>query len=447
MHIILMMKNKHNIFLSRKENNDLQNIDNIYSIKNISKFILFIESYRDIIYSVCSFLTSIDSFVNNFTIDFIEIISQNIFQMQNKDNVYANGIFFNIFESLVYCIFNIKEPFINFSDEILFDFLNKIQLFSNIIMKVNIELNLTLKNILFLSDFLSIKEAFVQNEIKLKENLNIYLNILQKEINLYLIPQFIKIEKVNDNQNIINEEFLFLKKNLSKIKEYHNIISKLLHNKIRISKEEKYRIYILNIIFSDNLFIIKNKIIFETLLKKYTICPEDNDKNDDYNENEENEINNDNNDNDGEIFLSELTENKNNLIINYLNEQNNECFEEILLSLYDGKLINYFENKQTEEDKVLNQSFQIFKKCIKYIEKEGCKITNNKLAILYCISFIKYYCYHLGKILIDKTKSEIYDFLREINDFLSEKSEGDQPKKFRKIINIYIKSNLFHVNL
>ena len=431
------------LFLSRKENNELQNnnnFDNIYSIKTISKFVLFIESYRDIIYSVCSFLTSIDSYVNSFITDFIEIMSQNIFQKQNNDHAYANGIFFNIFESLVYCFFSIKEPFINFSDEILFDFLNKIQLFSNVIMKINIELGLALKNILFLSDFFIIKKAFVQNEIKLKENLNIYLNILQKEINLYLIPQFIKIEKINDNQNIIYEEFSFLKEKLSKIKEYHNIISRIFLNKIRISKDENYRINILNIIFSDNLFIINNKIIFDTLLNKYGICPEDKDKNDDYNENEdeENEINDDNNDNDGEVFLSELIENKNNVIINYLNEQNNECFDEILLSLYDGKLINYFKNKKNEEDKILNQSFQIFKKCIEYIEKEDCKIANNKLAILYCISFIKYYCYHLGKIIIEKTKSEIYDFFREIFDFLSEKSEGDQPKKFRKVIKIYI---------
>ena len=93
---------------------------------------------------------------------------------------------------------------------------------------------------------------------------------------------------------------------------------------------------------------------------------------------------------------------KNNLIIKFLNETNNECLDEILLSLFDAKLSLYFENKKTQENLILNQSFEIFKKCVNYVEDKNCNITNDKLAFLYCISYIKYYCFYLTKIINDE---------------------------------------------
>ena len=38
-----------------------------------------------------------------------------------------------------------------------------------------------------------------------------------------------------------------------------------------------------------------------------------------------------------------------------------------IISLFDGKFSLYFENKQTQENLILNQSFNIFKKCVNYI--------------------------------------------------------------------------------
>ena len=444
------------LFLSQTKNNNFENMENnenIYSIKNISKFILFIESYKDIIYPICSFLFTMDSYINNFINDFIKILSSETFKMKDNTLAYVNDIFFNIFESIVYCFFNYENPFKDFSDEQLNNFLNEVSVFSNIIMKANIELRLTLKNILFLSDFLQIKESLNRNGISLKDNLHLYLNILKKEIKTYLIPQYTNVEneeKANDNENVIDEEFSFLKEKLSQLKEYPNIISKLLYNKIRISKEEKYRIKILKILFSNNLFIIKIKIIFDILLSKYNICPIDKDENEDNIENEEEEDKESegNNDYDGEMFLSELSENKNDSIIEYLNKTDNECFDEILLSLFDGKFVTYFQNKKKAEEKVLNQSFEIFKKCILHIENKDCKISGNKLGFLYCISFIKYYCFHFGKILIDEDYQNIFkDEIYAIYSFLNEKSEGTIQKKFREVIKIYILKviNLIHI--
>ena len=86
--------------------------------------------------------------------------------------------------------------------------------------------------------------------------------------------------------------------------------------------------------------------------------------------------------------------------------------------------------KKKAEDLVLNQSFEIFKKCVNYIENKKCQILNNKLGFLYCISYIKYYSYHFAKIVFNEefqnlNKNEIYIFL-------------NTSSNFRKVIKIYI---------
>ena len=76
-----------------------------------------------------------------------------------------NDIFFNLFESMVYCIINLKIKF----DEIFVQnfklFLNEIKILSHISTKFNIELSVTLKQILYLFDFVEVKEIFNKNGI------------------------------------------------------------------------------------------------------------------------------------------------------------------------------------------------------------------------------------------------------------------------------------------
>ena len=438
------------LFLSRDEENNKKNEENEierndmkFSIENISKFVLFIESYKQYIYTICEFICSINLKINNFIKDLLSKLSLKQFKIKNKNISYVNDIFFNIFESILYCIININIKFEEFSDDDFDKFLNEIKIFSNVLMKVNIELRLTLKQLLYLLDFIQVREIFGKYGIPLKHNLQSYLNILQKESEQILIPDYLNKEIENKNIDIINEEFSFLTQKLSHLKDYPQLIGKLLNNKIKISKDEKYRMRLIKISLSNNLFITKVKNIFEILLKKYTICPlnknktniaqnkKSNEENngeeeEDEEEEEENEFDKDGT---GEIFLSHLEEDKNNLIIKYLNEINNLCIDEILLSLFDGKFTLYFENKKPE-DLILNQSFDIFKKCVKYIEnKKYDNFKINKLGFLYCISYIKYYCYNFAKIIYSEeyqnlNKNEILSFLRDSN--------------FKKVIKIYI---------
>ena len=323
-----------------------------FSIENISKFVLYIESYKNYIYPLCEFICSIDLNVNNFIEDFISKISLYQFKTKNINLLYVNGIFFNIFESAIYCILNINKNFKDFSDDNFEKFLNDINLFANILIKANIELRLTLKQFLYLLDFIHVKEIFGKNGIQLKENLQTYLNFLQKENEFYLIPDYLDIKNENKNEDIIKDEFKFLKNKLKNLKEYPELIAKLLNNKIKISKDEEYRLKLLNISFSNNLFIIKTKNIFEILLKKFKLCPIYKNKNKFKEQNieedeEEEEEDNYNGDETGEIFLSQLEEEKDNLIIKFLNETNNLCLDEILLSLFEGKFTLFFEKKKS----------------------------------------------------------------------------------------------------
>ena len=138
-----------------------------------------------------------------------------------------------------------------------------------------------------------------------------------------------------------------MKQTITQEKKYLELISKLLDNKLKISKEENYKIKILKIILSNNLFIIRNKIIFENILSKYDICPINQDNNnDEINQLEEIEFDSDGI---GEIFLSQITEDENNFIIKFLNENGNTCLDEILLSIFDGEFTNYFESKKIKK--------------------------------------------------------------------------------------------------
>ena len=404
--ILDFFKSLFQLFIRREEkgyqNLEEEQKEDIYisfSIENISKFVLYIESYKTYLYPLCEFICSIDLNVNNFIEDFILKVSLNQFKIKNINLSIINGIFFNIFESATYCIHNINKDFKDFSDDDFEKFLNNIKLFSNILVKANIELRLTLKQLLYLLDFIQVKEIFGKNGIQLKENMQTYLKYLQKENEFYLIPDYLNSKKENYNEDIINDEFTFLKNKLNILKEYPELIAKLLNNKMKISKDEEYRLKLLNISFSNNLFIIKNKNIFEIILKRFKLCPINKNKDKEKNIEEDEEEEEYDGDETGEIFLSQLEEEQDNLIIKFLNKTNNLCLDEILLSLFDGKFTLFFENKK-KADLILNQSFDIFKKCVNYIENKKYKISNNnKLGFLYCISYIKYYSYNFAKIV------------------------------------------------
>ena len=152
---------------------------------------------------------------NKFIEGLVSKISQKQFKIKNRNISYVNDIFFNIFESTIYCILNINKKFEDFSDDDFYKFLNDIKLFSNVLMKANIDLDLILKQFLYILDFIQVKEVFHKNGIPLKENMQKYLNLFQKDNEIILMPNYLDYKNEIKNLDIINDEFSFLKNKIS----------------------------------------------------------------------------------------------------------------------------------------------------------------------------------------------------------------------------------------
>jgi len=433
--IISFFDNLFYLFTNKKEK----------TLNNLAKFSLYIESYKEYIYILTEFIYYMDNYINGFLNTFNELIKSEVFEivdkkMYNDKNLkYVNNIFFNLFESVVCCILSIKN-YRELSDEIFDAMMKEIKVFQLNLIRINNELFLMLKQIFYLNDLVLVYGHLIKNGMKLKENLIIYHDMLISEDNKYLLGKAIS------NDNIINEEFDFLSKSFSKTKDYSDLIVQLILNKIKISDNKQYREQILSILCSKNSFIINSKVILESILKSYKLYPVDgandhqwnDDENDDniYNMNENDSNDNYEFDNDDEDMLMPflLRLHEDNCIINKLNSVDSICLDEILLSIFDKNFSTYFNNKKTSKnDLILNQSFLLFKKSVEYIEENECEITkHNKLGILYCISYIKYYCYYLSKIVWEEKQDQIDKEL--IFEFIDRQSEY----KFRKIIKIYI---------
>jgi len=452
------------------ETDNMEN-DQELNIKNLIGFILFIECYKDYIYSLCKYVNMMEQHFNNFQTNYISIISQKIFKCKNTNISCVNNLLFNLFESFIYCVLTQQEfNSSNMSTELL----NEIESIFNEMTIINNELRLTLKQILYLNDLVLVTEFFKKNDISLKENLIPYIKLLKKENEHYLIRE-------NNNKSMLkklfkkdpmDEEFDFLKKfaDIEKTdrKKHDDLIIKILNNKIKISKDEKYREKLINIICSNDSLIINSKTIFNLILKRFTLCPinrtneiQENSSNnivENSNSNEydyingedgasENSYYDDNSDNsdfeysddedDGFVFLSEFEKEKSNSIIKKINKTKNRSLDEVLLSLFDKEFLKYFDMKKSNETKIFSQSLEIFKKCVDYIEKEKAQIkNNNKIAILYCISYIKIYCYYLSETIHKDEKDELPIY--EITDFLNSSSSSSSSSSFRNVIKIYI---------
>ena len=101
--ILDFFKSLFELFIKREEkgynNIEEEHKEDIYisfSIENISKFVLYIESYKTYIYPLCEFISSLDLNVNNFIEDFILKISLNQFKIKNYRRFYIKNFFKSI---------------------------------------------------------------------------------------------------------------------------------------------------------------------------------------------------------------------------------------------------------------------------------------------------------------------------------------------------------------
>ena len=153
----------------------------------------------------------------------------------------------------------------------------------------------------------------------------------------------------------------------------------------------------------------------------------------------------------------ECIKNCNKLYINLINNYKNEVLNEIILKVFENYFILYFEsitNLSKEEIELnfpkyfegyknnnkinptfilLDKSFELFKKCINFLDdiykktfKNDKDVINNELLCkLYCISYIKIYLF--------KTISLNFDNYENIDEIIRV-LEGNENNNFRKIL-------------
>ncbi|ORX81683.1 hypothetical protein BCR32DRAFT_244734 [Anaeromyces robustus] len=521
--ILKFFNTLYKIFISKKINeNNYEKID--LSFENILKFVLFLEFYKDYIFIIVEFISFMELYIKNYIKNITQIILEKEFKSSSDINI-IQFIFYNILEPVVYCKLKIEEELPKENIELIF---NKLNSFSQIIMNIKHEFYIKdIKLIYYLFDFIKFQEICSKSGILLDDNLENHLKILKQEANTYILIMN------NNNKNnssitdetlifsmekLIEKEFNFLDKTLkenSNVENYSDFIVCLINNKIKIIKTDKYRLILLKKLCSNNKFISKSKIIFQTILNQFNICPlnirlynNNKDSNENKNRNEKNnnknsdnedinsgssdyynsESNNDNNecssnedinsgssdfyisesnndnsnnecssdedsnsenssnesinnnrnneDNNNISFIKQIQKNKNSEIIKFLNKTNNMYLDGILMSFFETEFLYCLEY----ENNNLKNLYDQFKTFINYIEENyednNFKIKNdNKLCILYSVSYIKYFCFYYTKFIYDNfdkekiKKDDIISFL---------KNSSEQKRQFRKIVKIYI---------
>ena len=403
------------------ESPNYKNNDQSLNLETIAKFILFIESYKECIYILCEFICSISKHFKTFLDYYINYITK-IFNNDYDMILGSNAMFFKLYESVIYCFFSIKIKFNNLSDNNFNEFIMDLSNFYQNLEKVNIELGLKLKQLLYLFDFIQVKNALIKQRIPLKDNLHQYVPILLEEINHFSPPFSTKTSNIDNqpvnnkemkNENPINTKYKFLRKILHNDSSYGDLIVKLINNELKISKNKDYIKILLEILCSNSLFINKSKIIFKSLFKKLDLFPSS-------------EL---------DMNIISIKNEKYKLITEFLNQNNNPCLDEILISIFDEKIMKNNELIRLNNEEMVTTHLKVFKDSIEYIDdREHCNITNNnRLIFLYCISYTKYYSYQFCKLLSSNSnKDDIKLLIYNINNVLIDSTP------FKKIIKLYI---------
>ncbi|ORX47098.1 hypothetical protein BCR36DRAFT_356114, partial [Piromyces finnis] len=388
---------------------------NNYTKKNVAKFVLFIVSFKDYLMGLTEYIDYFNS-LSKFDVKTINLIYIGKSEISREIQ-----IIYNLYECTFNHILNLEEWFNNndVSIQSIDLFTEKLKELRDLSMKTSFKLKLEFKQLFYIQDFIYVKEAFNDTIVSLKSYLSYYLGILKKENEHFNLHYYYLLGNANDH--LIEEEFNFLKEKLPSY-IYETLVVKLINNKINECKDDKYQSQLLKTVCSQEGNIFKFKNFFKSLFNKYTIFKYKNKNN-----NNNNDVPNDLN---GFNFLELQNDRNINSIFKYLNQTTNYLVDEVLISVFNDYVINYFDSQYDDEDKILKQSFLLFKKFVTYIEVNKCEITGkNKINILFTISYIKCYCFHLCNILhkegaTNLNLSQVFEFLDKTN--------------LNKIVKIYI---------
>jgi hypothetical protein len=241
--------------------------------EDICNKILWIESNSEIIFKLIEIYNYLSEFIHDLLNEIKKIIDSGVIKYEvsersPKKKKEANEAIYLVFESLLFLILN--NELISKEEENkvkFFEFLQIIKQLYDITNQVELNLILFSKHIFTIFIFLTIINNL--NKYQLGEHKTI-LKIIEylNDENKYLESK--EINKVSEK---LLEEYNYLKELLYEKEDFPDLIITILLAKAKQSREKQFRKTILEIIFSENSFILKSKNIIILVLDAYEFDP------------------------------------------------------------------------------------------------------------------------------------------------------------------------------
>ena len=448
------------IFLIKSYNKDLSQIEEFIFLLINKRFpdkkedifvdicdkLLWIESNSEIIIKLIDIYNYLSEFIDDL-LDKIKaiidsgVVKYEVSERSPKNKKEANEAIYLIFESLLIVILNNELINNKQGDKVkFFQFLQTVKQLYDIANQVELNLILYSKHIFTIFVFLSIVNCL--NKYQLGEH-EILLKIIEmlNEENKFLEEK--EIDKVSDK---LKEEYNLLKELLYEKEDFPDLIITISLAKAKQSREKKFRKAILEIIFSENSFILKSKNVLILILSAYQFEPEELRIDED-----DLALKEDETDKEQKQRINKLKADKKNILINeymsfnndaddilsLIEEKQNNVLDEILFDHFDS-LINEFFLYLNDDEKLFEISIEYFKKNILSLEKifnnENTDEFNYKhITLLYSITYIKNYLSNFVDILYDNQRFQDIGSCARILNILNEKKDA-----IRKMLKIYI---------
>ena len=288
---------------------------------------------------------------------------------------------------------------------------------------------------IYLNEMYIIDELIKIYDILVKKNKLTLNSIDEISRNLKENNDIIQSNEENKQQRLIQNIFnlidLIKKYLIDEDREYYNLLNYIFFKEIKKISEINYRIAIFKQMVTDNEMILNINEILKILLKPMISTSKEKLKNF------------------KDLHLNFLNENNNeilNIIENELNPSNpnNQLLESLIYffekvsHIYLNYFLNSKENNLLEEEPL--EIFLILAKFLQDLDKFGKKMkyNNKNLTKLFCISYIKSFCFIFIS-LINKKSSKLLNQLKIINEIKT-------LKGMQKIIILYIYKIIYNQN-
>ena len=396
--------------------------ENIIDINNTLIKIIWIESNINYILNLLKIIEYALAIFDNDEIKLYNIIECFIFKEGNLHykSIEMNKCYYILLLSILYCIFDSNKTQLKRKNEIEYYYYS-LKKMNDIIKNLIEDLSISLNEIYVIDFFIKLLKFFK------KYNSFEKIYTIKKNIrdNTFIIHADLNIDNIYINiyDLIINDD----EKEYKNDKDYYDILKYILFMKIRNISDINNSFDILENLLEEKEIIKKSTEIFQILFFK----------NDKFIENKDSILNEGN-------ILTKLIENKLTNIIN-----NNIILEEALIHLFEKNILNYFNNILLISDKesiyLENEPLQILKDCIKLLDnynnkhsKIHTKNKNKEVSKLFCLSYIKIFCYIFIQLFNDKS----YNF-KELKKIIAVFNEDNS---INKMIRIYIYKILYNNN-